>query len=650
MTKNMKQLQGLEKKKQANNLLITNKVNTLFADSNYTYDCSNGFNARSIITGHCKIHNKTFNQMVQTTLLGNHKCSQCLVGTKVKMSVDDWKNKVQEKNNQSANFDKFIAIDSLTPSIITCSLCNTDYCKSLYKASLNFFCRSCSTQWHAKENIKTTFEIFKTKCDIKFNNAFIYAKNTWIDYHTPMQISYNNKEYWIKPIRHFFAKFGTIHPFELDCAKEEHKIYILNKLKNYDDYSFNILEVGQRSRGHSIIEGICPNGHTSAKILISWLKFKEGCSVCSKSQYIRTKEDTLIRLEQSRPGFTFTATDYRVAKDNIDGICPNGHKSSKPLLEWEKYPCAKCLQWQSSFELDIATKIKEIIPEIVILERHKIDKKEADLYFPDYNFAIEAHGIYWHSEASNKHKKYEAKTTNHRDKYLHFKNHNIRLIQIYENEWSLDQDKILKLILSILQPQTTIGARQTTCKEISNTEANLFYHQHHLQGATRSIVSYGLFNKINPDTLIASMSFSKGNAIRQGEQWELCRFAHSEKIIGGASKLFKTFLDNNIVNSDIISFSDNRWFTGNVYKQLGFTENTINSHRPDYQYTSTKIKDKLIPKNKMRRSNIPSMLKEYNIADDYNPDTDIRTESQMAEVLKLYKIYDAGKTRWEFTK
>jgi hypothetical protein len=53
--------------------------------------------------------------------------------------------------------------------------------------------------------------------------------------------------------------------------------------------------------------------------------------------------------------------------------------------------------------------------------------------------------------------------------------------------------------------------------------------------------------------------------------YEILRFCNklNYNIIGGASKLFKYFL-NNFKYNEIISYSDRCYFNGNLYKILGF--------------------------------------------------------------------------------
>lgn len=645
----IKQIEGREKKKIANQNIIIQKINDICKDTDYSYDYSNALNVRSKIQGYCKRHNTTFTQLVQTTLLNNHNCKDCNSENKEKYSLDDWKNKVQEKNNNTISFEKFTPTTSREKGILICKECNTEYFKNLYLSKTLFVCKPCSKKWHIKKNTICSFEEFIDTANKKYNNAFIYNKNSWKSYYEPMEIIYKDTIYLIKPISHIHSIFGCIYPYEIDCTKQSKKLECIELLKPFTDkgYQFTFIQAINDSvhKKDYKVEGVCPKNHTTTKTMIAWTKFKDGCSICSKQKYIRTIEETELLLKAKYPNYKFALTNYRVAKDKILGICDKGDRSVKTYLDWIKYPCTKCnISFQSRFELDIIAKIKLLYPNINILERFKLDGQEIDIYFPDYKFGIEAHGIFWHSTASNQKTKTNLKISKHKDKYIHCDNLGVRLIQVFENEWFLMEDKILKLISTILSPRIDklCYARNTICKQIPNKDANHFYEAHHLQGKTKAMMSYGLFKQ---DLLIASMSFARGNAIRQGRDWELCRFAHSEKIVGGASKLLSHFIKNNQeTNYKIISFADNRWFTGGVYPKLGFIEES--QAKPDYKYTTCKITDKFISKNKMQRKNIPAMLIQRNIQDSFNPLTDTRTEYEMADICKMYRVYDAGKIKF----
>ena len=68
------------------------------------------------------------------------------------------------------------------------------------------------------------------------------------------------------------------------------------------------------------------------------------------------------------------------------------------------------------------------------------------------------------------------------------------------------------------------------------------------------------------------MSFRKTSRFDKNVDWELMRYCNklNTNIVGGASKLFSYFMNTSQPNS-IVSYSDKRYFDGNLYQQLGFS-------------------------------------------------------------------------------
>ena len=107
----------------------------------------------------------------------------------------------------------------------------------------------------------------------------------------------------------------------------------------------------------------------------------------------------------------------------------------------------------------------------------------------------------------------------------------------------------------------------------------LYENYHLLERLSMSNVNYGLFFN---NELVSCMSFQEN---RYKEGWCLCRFVTKGNItiVGGAEKLLKQFI-REYDPDKIISFSDNDYFTGNVYDKLGFECLGCNSSPRYYWY------------------------------------------------------------------
>lgn len=259
--------------------------------------------------------------------------------------------------------------------------------------------------------------------------------------------------------------------------------------------------------------------------------------------------------------------------------------------------------------------------------RKLIAPKELDFYIPNFNLAIEICGLYWHSTQINKNKLHI------KEKHILCEKAGIRLITIFEDELDMKFDVVVNRLKNLLKlNKTYIYARQCKIKEISSREGIDFLEKHHIQGSGKNCIYLGAYNL---DKLVAVMSFSNRNPAK-GQSYstkELNRFANPFNVIGIASKLFK-FYTNNHSPVSIISYSDNRWNTGNLYTILGF--NKIRTTSYNYWYVV-----------RQQRKHRFAFTKQKLLTMFPNADASL-TEEQIAEQHGLYRIYDCGSTVYEW--
>ena len=135
-------------------------------------------------------------------------------------------------------------------------------------------------------------------------------------------------------------------------------------------------------------------------------------------------------------------------------------------------------------------------------------------------------------------------------------------------DWD-DKDKIKYLFLDKEQ----LYARALSISKVSLEDTTSFLNEYHLQNTCKGqIIRLGLYYK---QELIEIMTFGKPR-YNKNYEWELLRLCtHKDyKVVGGAEKLFKHFLDTISPNS-IISYCDFSKFTGDVYLRLGFKQQGI---------------------------------------------------------------------------
>lgn len=266
--------------------------------------------------------------------------------------------------------------------------------------------------------------------------------------------------------------------------------------------------------------------------------------------------------------------------------------------------------------------------------RSLLNGQELDIFIPSKNIAIEYNGNVWHTEQFGK------KDRNyHLTKLKLCNEHNVKLIQICDDEYLNNKELILNKIAHIVgcdENKPKIFARKTIIREIYKFESDDFLNQYHVQGSARGTVYYGCFYN---DKLVGVMIFKNGSIRNKG--WELVRFATDYHYIccGTGGKMFKHFLREH-KPTEVFSFADRRWtvdIENNIYTKLGFKIEDV--LRPDYKYYLHKGgNNKRIHKMSLNKK---SLAKKYGF--------DIRmTESEMANKLGYDRIWDCGLVKYVY--
>ena len=104
--------------------------------------------------------------------------------------------------------------------------------------------------------------------------------------------------------------------------------------------------------------------------------------------------------------------------------CPNCHPSEHGSSKGE------C----ELYDILLTTKLK-----IIHNDREQLNGKELDIYFPDFKFAIEYDGSYWHSSEKD-----ELKNKLCKEKH-------IRLLRVNDKEFTKNKERIINQVLTILK-------------------------------------------------------------------------------------------------------------------------------------------------------------------------------------------------------
>lgn len=482
---------------------------------------------------------------------------------------------------------------------------------------------------------KYSLEKFIDKANKIHKNKYDYSKVEYVDSQTKVCIICpKHGEFWQTPYSHL-AKHGCPECKGLKKLTKEIFLERANKVHN-NKYTYENAEVhGIRSK----IPIICPIHGKFLQAIKNHLN-GQGCPLCGKKfakEWQQNKYEEFVDESKKRFGDVYEFP-------NIEKMYINSH--SKILVKCKKCGnifekiacdhltspsggCRHCYFVKSKAEEELATFIKELLRDDVVEfgNRNILNGFELDIFIPSKNIAIEYNGLFWHS-TPRKDKNY------HLTKLEKCENENIRLIQIFEDEWLLNKEIVknkLKHLLGCDVNSDKIMGRKCKIEEIPYQISKDFLDTNHIQGSSKSSVYLGaLFDNV----LIGVMTFK-----REKDIWELTRFATipNKKCQGVGGKLLSYFIKK-YKPTKIKSFADRRWCSksDNIYLKLGFVEEK--KLLPDYRYFFNGSLERLHKFN--FRKEVLNKKYGYPMS---------MTESEMTKSLGVNKIYDCGLIKYVMT-
>lgn len=357
---------------------------------------------------------------------------------------------------------------------------------------------------------------------------------------------------------------------------------------------------------------------------------KYGFDNAAKSKYTKDKIQNSLKdkYEEITSDIVISHNmDYYTLKCHL---CNGEYETHRHLISYRKERnqifCTSCNKLHSTndMQLEVFNFVKDICNDEVIFNSRKIiSPLELDIYIPSKKLAIEFNGLNWHSEEYVD-KDYHLKKTEECEKL------GIHLIHIYEDDWLYKQNIVKSRLKSILGlSERRIFARKCIINELDNKTSSEFFDKNHIQGGgPNSKYRFGLFYN---NELAAVMTF--GASRFEKNKIELHRFANKlgSNVIGGASKLFKHFIRQNIC-TEIISYADRSWSQGKLYETLGFE--LIGKTKPNYSYIINKHRTERF---KFKKSELIKAGFDSN-----------KTEVEIMKERKYFKIFDSGSLKYKY--
>jgi hypothetical protein len=351
----------------------------------------------------------------------------------------------------------------------------------------------------------------------------------------------------------------------------------------------------------------------------------KGCRSCWEGfKKKKMSVDEMSRLA-ALVGLRLKIEEHRRSKDKISFICEK-HGEIKTMMNsiQQGHGCSKCQHLVSSQEIEILDYVKSKTSlEILCNNREVLSGKELDIWIPGANFGIEFDGLYWHSEKKDTDAKGRAKR-----KYAAIKKAGIKILVIYADEWKNPiKNAILRSMIDHRLGVTSskVYARDTKLVDIDNKIAKDFMSLNHLEGSAKFKKAIGLIDENGELLMCSTFRSSRGKIL------ELARMATKvgHSVVGGASKMLSS------IKEPLMSYSDNRLSSGEVYISSGFKEITQTTE-PSYWYTD--LKKRVFRTQCQKRADLPGTEREQALAGAFS--------DKFGHSRPVYRIYGFGQRKW----
>lgn len=365
---------------------------------------------------------------------------------------------------------------------------------------------------------------------------------------------------------------------------------------------------------------------------------KQGCPYCANRKVlpgfndIKTTAPKLsVDLHHTLNADTDTSALMKSSGKKVWWQCPKDESHVWYMRVNDRYsnkqncPVCAAANYVSRAEEDLSSFLSTFVT-VEKSHRKIIHPYEIDIYIPSKQIGIEFNGLYWHSELKGKTRAY------HHSKWLAAKKAGIQLIQIWEDDWNRNPELVKRMLshkLGVSQ-EKTVYARKTQVDNITLQEMRAFLEANHIQGHSNGSYYLGLRDKENNE--IVAVLVLKKEPGTDGRTLNIIRYATSVNVVGGFTKLL-THAERTYTPEKFITFADHTVSDGGLYEKNGFiAEKELD---PDYMYVVKGERKHKFGYRLKRFRNDPELKFEEGL-----------TERELAELNKIPRIWDAGKTRY----
>ena len=601
-------------------------------NSIYNYSKTNYISYREKVLITCHKHGDFQQTPAQHTTkkAGCPKCGREQGNKKQSKTTEQFIKEAKEIHGNKYDYSLVNYVNAYTPVIIICSI-HGKFSQHPSTHINKVGCNKCGQQKTGNKTRKTTEQFIKEAKEIH-GNKYDYSK---VDYNRI------DKNVIIGCLTHGdFQQTPKMHLRGSGCNKCAVERSIEVNVKTTEQFIKEAKEIHGDKYDYSLVNYV--NAHTPITIICPIHgKFNQippshtrgyGCKQCAT----RDTQETFIKKSKSVHGdrYDYSKVIYNYSTDKVIITCSkHGDFKQQAQSHVQGRGCPIC---GMELHVNISTAETEINDFITSLNyktqigcRSLITPLELDIVIPDKKIAIEYNGSFWHSELCGKDKHY------HLNKTRQCNEKGYRLIHVSDNEWINSKELVLSRIKNILGHSDRIFARKCSILKLKAKESREFLDNNHIQGFHSATYHYGL--TLNNE-IITVMTFGKSR-FNKNHQWELIRYANkmNTSVVGGASKLFKCFITHHNPTS-IITYSDKRWNTGNLYEQLGFKYS--HSSNPNYFYFHKSNTTVLLSRQQFQKHKLKDKL------DKFDPKL---TEWENMVINGYNRIWDCGNDVYVWT-
>lgn len=198
-------------------------------------------------------------------------------------------------------------------------------------------------------------------------------------------------------------------------------------------------------RSHVEVSWKCPDaGHTYAAPVYAWAR-SEGCPVCagktvgSGGANSVATEAPWMADRWSEHNTTSPQKCHARAHEVVTLQHPDGWEYRTAMAD--EFLRGGPLEPGSTLETAVYSALAESVGlRFLRCDRYVVPRSELDIWSPEKRVAIEVNGVYWHSSEAGK------QSTYHYDKTVKCRDAGIRLIHVWEDEWSSRPHAVLSYL------------------------------------------------------------------------------------------------------------------------------------------------------------------------------------------------------------